>query len=198
MRANIRLAFGLAALPAILLQNNLIGILIQTIYVIILAVLHGRRFRALPNLILLLSVSAAHILQPNGLLLFTIGSFPVTLGALLIGSRKACTLIALLYLSHYMVSGKPRFPGRIGSLVSLQFTYFDAISTTWHTITPKRPLIGAIDTLLLRMSETRTPAPLKQEQTRVPLKTLLIEVIHPVILWALFLLGSEAILPILI
>jgi len=153
-RSHLRLAFGLAALPAILLQDSLVGIALQTMIVIILAITHGRHFRLLPNLILLISVSSAHLLQPNGLHLASIGGFPITAGALLLGSRKALVLIALLYLSHYMVTGKPRFPGKLGRLVSMQFYYVDRITTGWRSITPKRPFIAAIDRLLLVIGES--------------------------------------------
>ena len=77
-KSHLRLLLGLMSLPAILLQDNLVGIALQVLLVIILAVTHGRRFRLLPNLILLISVSSAHLLQPNGLHLASIGGFPIT------------------------------------------------------------------------------------------------------------------------
>jgi hypothetical protein len=193
--SNLHLITGLAVLPAILLQDNLVGIGFQTIYVIILAISHGRKFRILPNLILLISVSAAHLLQPNGLHLFSIGTFPITLGALLLGARKACTLIALLYLSHYMASGKPKFPGRLGSLISLQFTYFDAITTDWHAIYPKRPFIAAIDKLLFGLSVQDTSVTVQTTVKTASLRAILYSTVHMVVLWSLFVLGTLEVLP---
>lgn len=201
MRAtNVKLFMGIISLPAILLQNNLIGIVLQTIYVIVLSVTSGRKFRVLPNLILLFSVSSAHLLQPNGLLLFTIGSFSVTLGALLLGARKALALIALLYLSHYMVTGKPQFPGKLGRLISLQFFYFDAITTKWRGIAPKRPFILAIDKLLHTVSEQSAGD--RQRSESAPAMASAIDLarqgVHVVVLWGLFLAGSLHVLPVLI
>ncbi len=199
--ANIRLVMGLVALPAILLQKSFIGIIIQATYVILLATSHGRRFKIIPNLILLFSVSSAHLLQPHGLHLFSIGRFPITAGALTLGAHKACTLIALLYLSHYMVTARPQFPGKLGKLISMQFYYFERITTTWQTITPKRPVIKAIDQVLLNVSGSSLespPHPSKQAAREDHLvKDLISNGVHLVILWGLFLLGSLAILPVI-
>lgn len=196
--SNLRLTAGLLALPAILLQDNTFGVMVQAVYVIVLAISHGRRFRLLPNLILLISVSSAHLLQPNGLLLFSIGDFPITVGALVLGMRKAFTLIALLYLSHYMVTGKPRFPGTLGRLISLQFYYFDKITSGWKAISPKRPFIGAIDSLMLSLTDSdkdgqsgfeisASRSGTKREWT--------INSLHVLVLWALYSLGKVGILP---
>jgi len=195
--ANIRLFTGLIALPAILLQDNPFGIMLQALYVIVLALTHGRKFRLLPNLILMLSVSSAHLLQPNGYLIVSIGSFPITLGALLLGLRKAFTLIALLYLSHYMVTGRPEFPGRLGKVISLQFYYFDKITSGWRDITPKRPFIKAVDTLMLNLTEEKA-APIMsngKEEVVFNRRELLENILHTVVLWGLFLLGAWHILP---
>ncbi len=195
--ANIRLFTGLVALPAILLQDNPLGVMLQAIYVIILALTHGRKFRLLPNLILMLSVSSAHLLQPNGYLIVSIGSFPITLGALLLGLRKAFTLIALLYLSHYMVTGRPEFPGRLGKVISLQFYYFDKITSGWREITPKRPFIKAVDTLMLNLTEEKAASIMSIGKDEVVFnrRELLENILHTVVLWGLFLLGAWHILP---
>lgn len=199
--ANIRLAMGLLALPAILLQKSFIGIILQALYVIVLAVSHGRRFRILPNLILLFSVSSAHLLQPHGLQLFSIGNFAITAGALVLGARKAFTLIALLYLSHYMVTARPNFPGKLGKLISLQFYYFERITTIWRTITPKRPFIKAIDNMLLQLSvggkepfstQVKEKASVTSSARNIGKNTL-----HLIILWTLFVLGNLAIFPVI-
>jgi hypothetical protein len=195
--ANIRLFTGLLALPAILLQDNPFGVMLQAVYVIVLALIHGRKFRLLPNLILMLSVSSAHLLQPNGYLIVSIGSFPITLGALLLGLRKAFTLIALLYLSHYMVTGRPEFPGRLGKVISLQFYYFDKITSGWREITPKRPFIKAVDTLMLNLTEEKAASIMSIGKDEVVFnrRELLENILHTVVLWGLFLLGAWHILP---
>lgn len=198
--SNLRLTAGLLALPSILLQDNSLGVLLQALYVIVLAITHGRRFRLLPNIILIISVSSAHLLQPHGLLLFSIGTFPITVGALVLGMRKALTLIALLYLSHYMVTGKPEFPGKLGRLISLQFYYFENITTSWKNITPKRPFIAAIDKLMLGLSDTTESVPMDNEGKRPTARQasahgIAVNAMHVVVLWILFALGAVGVLP---
>jgi len=198
-RANLRLSIGLLMLPAILLQNNLVGVALQASYIIILALAYGRRFKLLPNLIILLSVSAAHLLQPNGLRLFSIGTFPITAGALALGARKALVLIGLLYLSQYMVTGRPNFPGKLGKTISLQFYYFERITTEWKNI-QKKPFIGALDTLLFtleRIDTTGDHSTLPQIRL-ADRRDYVLGGWHVVVLWGLYFLGSFGILPILV
>lgn len=199
-KSHLRLLLGLMSLPAILLQDNLVGIALQVLLVIILAVTHGRRFRLLPNLILLISVSSAHLLQPNGLHLASIGGFPITAGALMLGARKALVLVALLYLSHYMVTGRPRFPGKLGTLISMQFFYVDRITTGWHSIHPKRPFIGAIDRLLLSLEEQEaeaidTNAEKHKHGTMATPLEIWANVGYLCLIWALYLTPLMGILP---
>lgn len=194
-QSHVRLSMGLVSLPAILLQDNLLGIGLQVLYVILLAITHGRRFRLLPNIILLFSVSSAHLLQPNGLHLFDVGGFPITLGALLLGARKALVLMALLYLSHYMVTGRPEFPGKLGRLISLQFYFFDKITSSWRSVTPKRPFIGAIDRMMGLLEQEEDPLPTAKTQEQATTSSVLINLGHAVILWVIFFLGAGNLLP---
>jgi len=203
--ANIRLGMGLLALPAILLQNNFAGTILQTAYVVVLAATHGRRFRVVPNLVLVVSVSIAHLLQPNGLHLFSIAGFPVTAGALILGAQKAFILMGLLHLSHYMVAARPQFPGKLGGLISLQFYYFERITTVWKNIEPKKPFIGAVDRLMETLEhgngserdgsvDNPPPADVRNAGNSVR-KEMTYGSIHLAVLWTLYILGSSHILP---
>jgi hypothetical protein len=183
---NIRLLFGIAILPALFFQNNITALFLQTLYAIFLALSSGRKFKLLPNVVLLVGLSLAHLLQPNGLLLFTLGSFPITLGALVLGSHKAFLLISLIYLSQYMVSSKPTFPGKLGALISMQLFYFGQISLTWSAIVPKKPFIGAIDNLLFQLEQ---PSQDYKESLLTKDEKILPKVIHLILFWTLFSLG---------
>lgn len=189
-RANVRLLAGLAMLPALLFQESLGAQFLQVAYAVMLALMYGRRFKLGPNLIVLLSVTAAHVFQPNGLHLLNVFSFPVTAGALLIGVRKALTLIGMLYLSQFMVTGKPRLPGRLGALLSLQFTYFDRITKRWEGFDKRHPL-ASLDTLLLSFDHTEEGldaggAPVVAASQKEIAATLL----HIACMWLLFTLGT--------
>jgi hypothetical protein len=184
---NIKLLFGITILPALFFQNNITALFLQTLYAIFLALSSGRKFKLLPNVVLLVGLSLAHLLQPNGLLLFTIGSFPITLGSLILGSHKAFLLISLIYLSQYMVSSKPTFPGKLGALISMQLFYFGQISLTWSSISPKKPFIGAIDNLLFQLEQPNQNFKGALSATD---EKIFPKVIHLVIFWLLFVLGK--------
>ncbi len=185
----IKLISGLLMLPAVFLHHNVIILFIQAIYCVFLAVKSGRKFKLIPNLLLLFSIPLIHLTQPNGLIIITVFSFPITLGALIVGLRKALILITLLYLSFYMVSDRPQFPGKFGSLVSLQLFYVGQITLTWSTIKQKRPLIKAMDQLLLNLEEKKgTNQAAKKE--KATLKDYFVVAIQLTLFYGLFLLGT--------
>lgn len=149
----LRVLTGAAIIPAIILMDHLAGTFVVTVILILLAIKEGRRFRPLPNIILLTTVSLAHTLQPYGRYLFSILGHPVTLGSLAIGAHKALLLISFIYLSHYIMASRPVIPGKLGSLLSLQFYYLDRLTSEWKSIPRKRPYLAAIDALLVRVSD---------------------------------------------
>lgn len=193
-RADIRLVAGLVMLPAVLLQTSVLFQFVQVCYAVGLAVYFKRRFRLLPNVLLLITVTLVNVFQPNGLHLFDIGSLSVTAGALLVGIRKAFTLIGLLYLSQYMVSAKPKFPGALGRLLSMQFIYVDKIAERWASMDKRKP-IQAIDTLLLSFESENIFIENHEESVDTSQKILIelrYNIIHCALFWILFILGSSA------
>ncbi|MCK9286660.1 MAG: hypothetical protein PHU24_01660 [Sphaerochaetaceae bacterium] len=147
-KANSQLLAGLVMLPALLFQNSFDALVLQTVLAVCIALLSGRKFKLLPNLMILFAVVVANIFQPNGKLLFSILGYPITSGAILIGLHKSFLLIGLLYLSQYMVSGNPAFPGKLGNLIAQQFYYFDLIRNRWSSLDKRHP-IEALDSLLI-------------------------------------------------
>ncbi len=149
------MAAGLVMLPAVVFHSSVGSLAAQVIIFMILQIIRGERIRMLPNIIMIVSVTALNLLQAHGRVLFTLWPLPITQGALEIGLRKALTLIALIYLSRFMVSGKPRFPGRIGMLLSMQFSYYNQFLQHRLSLKPGQ-IVSSLDALLVRM-ETDSP-----------------------------------------
>ncbi|MBK5201165.1 MAG: hypothetical protein JJE21_06495 [Spirochaetaceae bacterium] len=190
--STLRLISGAFIIVGILLSQSLLLRFCITVFIIILASNSGRKFRLLPNLILLVTISFAHTFSPYGLVIFSIGSYPITLGALSIGANKAFLLISFIYASHYMMSSRPQIPGKLGAIISLQFYYFDRLTTNWHQIEKKRPLIGAIDQLLLGIEKDIDGQPIKPTETRyVVKKDIFIHIFHISIIILLLLIFSD-------
>lgn len=187
--ANVRLSVGLLMLGSFLFQASLACLIVQTLYALLLAYYYRRSMRILPPLMILISVTLANLIQVNGLQLFTLFGLPITAGSLVIGVRKALTLIGLLYLSQFMIAGQPQLPGTLGRLLSLQFTYFDQITRRWKEL-DKSHLMQALDNLLLSFEESELiesedyPAPIPLSSKR-----LFANLIHLLLFWLLFFLG---------
>ncbi len=186
--STLRIISGAIIIVSIILSKSLVSRFLMTVFIIILAINSGRKFRILPNIILLITVSFANTLSPNGLVLFTIGSYPITQGALTIGANKALLLISFIYTSHYMMSSRPQIPGKLGALLSLQFYYFDCLTSKWHQIEKKTPLIGAIDQLLISIEEDAKNNPIEKTETRLANKNDFIYHIFHISVIILFLL----------
>jgi hypothetical protein len=191
--STLRLISGAFIITGVIFSQSLVLRFIITLFIITLALRSGRKFRLLPNIILLVSISLAHTLSPNGLVLFSIGSYPITLGSLSMGANKALLLISFIYASHYMMSTRPQIPGKLGAVLSLQFYYFDRLTTKWRQIEKKTPLIGAIDELLLGIEkEELDRGNIKQKEIRyVEKKDIFVHILHISILLILLFIFSD-------
>jgi len=190
--STLRLISGVFIIAGIILSKSLTLRFCITIFIIILAIKSGRKFRLIPNIILLITVTFANTLSPNGLVLFTIGTYPITLNALIIGANKALLLISFIYASHYMMSSRPQIPGKLGALISLQFYYFDCLTSKWHQIEKKTPIISAIDQLLIGIEDETKNNPIEQKEIRlIETKDIFIHLIHIMVIIFLLLIFSD-------
>lgn len=123
-----KLIFGLLFIPAYLLQQSIIIRTIQFVILISVYILQGGKLRIAPNLMLVSGIILAYTLRPAGKLLFMLGDFPVTEGALISGLTKALMLIGLIYISRLSVSSKLNLKGKAGNLFGRVFYYFEAIT----------------------------------------------------------------------
>ena len=196
-RSNLRIVTGLLMIPAFLLQKNLILMAAQIVFIMMIAVMKGRKIKPVPVIVVLSSVVLMNLLQVNGKVLFTIGSFSVTLGALKIGLDKALTLIGMLYVSQYMVSGKPKLPGKFGQLLSKQFLFFEHIVTSW-----KRPekgnFIESLDVVLEEMEHIYPDSDTSNSETNilyVRKMEIVTESVFVLCMWVGFIVGLLDIFP---
>jgi heptaprenyl diphosphate synthase len=191
-KADSRLITGLIILPAFLLQPSTAATAALALLALGAAAIVGRRIRILPNLLVLVSVTLANLLQANGLVLFEVWGFAVTAGALSIGLKKALTLIGLIYLSQYMVSRRPRLPGLFGYVVSLQLYYFEQITQKWRS-QEKGGLIHRLDQMLYRLEheEAVELQPERSLQAGAPAARVLFVLAS----WALLIPGYLELIP---
>ena len=115
-------------LPGILFQRSLAYLWADIALFIALNLLKKGGIRILPPLIICVSVVFFNLFTPEGLVLFSLGKFKVTLGAVQNGLHKSGVLLAMVFVSQYAVSRDLNLPGKAGGFLSRVFYYFDALS----------------------------------------------------------------------
>ena len=118
-------ATGLLIVPAFVFQTSILLRWLLAAEFMILSVASGKRVRVLPNVIMISGVVAANLITPIGEVLWTVAGFRVTKGALMNGLEKSSLLIGMIYISRWSVRKGFLLPGRLGSLLSLVFFYFE-------------------------------------------------------------------------
>ena len=147
-----RFAFicGVISIPAFLLQDGTLIVVSEAVIFIILSIIAGKRFRPLPVIFMTAGIAVANLLTPYGRILFRLGDFNVTEGALLAGVEKAAVLIGMIYISRFSLRKGLSFPGRLGSLLSRVFFYFGRL-TSGRRI-ERRNIIEQLDLRIIELS----------------------------------------------
>ena len=114
----------LVAVAAVFMINHLIILCVAFAAAIILQLISGRKFLILPHLSLWLFVVISCLFVPNGRVLYKIGNFSITQGALMIGIIKALKLSTATCLSQCAAS--LRING--DNFISLILAYFSGLN----------------------------------------------------------------------
>ncbi|QQO09772.1 hypothetical protein [Breznakiella homolactica] len=118
--------------------------------------LAGKKNNPLITLLIILGIVIFNLLVPYGQVLFSIGFFKITAGALLAGIQKAVTLEGLIMLSRVSIRQDLRLPGSFGAIIGESFRIFEQITERKHIITRKN-IIGGIDQLMIELSNETVP-----------------------------------------
>jgi heptaprenyl diphosphate synthase len=144
-------AAGLCAMPALLFNSSLGGRTIQFLLFWALVLLAGRKHNPAATLLVILSIVFFNLLFPYGEVLFSLGFFRISSGALEAGLNRAMTLEGLFMLSRLTVRQDLRLPGGFGELTGESFRIFALLTERKNSIRV-RDLIAGIDALMLELS----------------------------------------------
>ena len=161
---------GLLVMPALLFNNNTLLRAVQFLGFWFLCWLAGKKNKPLMTILVILVIVGFNLIVPYGQVLFTLGSFRVSSGALMTGIQRAVTLQGLIMLSRLSIRQDLKIPGGFGDLVAESFRFFALIVNSKHKISRKN-LMEDIDRLMLELSEERQSSPLqeiKAPQSRTP------------------------------
>jgi heptaprenyl diphosphate synthase len=142
---------GLCIMPALLFNPNVWGRILQFLFFWALAALAGKKNNPLVTILVILGITAFNLLVPYGRVLFSLGAFSITSGALLAGLRRGVTLEGLFMLSRLTIRQDLRLPGSFGELAGESFRILALIIERKHRLRA-HTIIADIDALLLELS----------------------------------------------
>jgi uncharacterized membrane protein len=148
---------GLASVFPFLRTEQTAAKLFLAAFFMACAAFSGKRIRIVPNIVLALAVTAAHCTVPFGKVLFMLGGYPVSEGALRAGLSRSAAVIGLVYLSRFAVRPRLRFPGRAGRIFSAMLSDFERITRCGLKI-ERRDFWASLDRLLAAAYSSRNEA----------------------------------------
>ncbi|MCL2764034.1 MAG: hypothetical protein FWD40_01985 [Treponema sp.] len=157
---------GLLIMPALLFNPGTEYRLVQFLFFWFLAWLCGKKTNPVITVLIIAFIVIFNLLIPYGRVLFSVGAFKITSGALTAGIHRAITLAALVMLSKVFVRQDLKLPGAFGELLGESLRMFSVIINKKYKISGKN-LVAEIDSLLLELSgEEYLQEAVKEQKTK--------------------------------
>ena len=144
----------LLCIIAILFTQSLLSLVLVTVLMYLMQLSARRKIRVLPPLMLSFSLVLLSLFEPNGRVLYSLGSVAFTSGSLELALTKALRLISLLSASQCLTASNPKLKGRAGALLMLTLSYFSLLSRSFKAT--KGSIIKRIDQALLTTAKGYT------------------------------------------
>lgn len=113
-----------------------------------------KRVKVLPSLLITVSVTFFCLISPFGRVLFRIGSWALTEGALSEGLKKSSTLVGMVFFSQCILSAHFTLPGKMGHFFSEVFSFFGKLHTQSGFLLQSKHISQNLDTMLCSVYET--------------------------------------------
>ena len=149
--ANALCVTGLLIIPAMLFNPDTVTRTGQFIFFWFLSWLSGKKNKPLITLLVIFFIVLFNLIMPYGQVLFSIGIFRITAGALFFGIHRAVTFEGLIMLSKVCIRQDLKMPGKFGKLMSESFRYLAVITESSGRITRKN-FMSDIDNLMIELS----------------------------------------------
>jgi heptaprenyl diphosphate synthase len=144
-------AAGLLIMPSLVFNPSTEFRMIQFLFFCLLVLISGKKINFIFTILIIACIVAFNLIIPYGRVLFSIGAFKITSGALKAGIHRAVTLEALVMLSKVTIRQDLKIPGAFGELLGESLRLFSVIMNRKNHITGKN-LIEEIDSLMLELS----------------------------------------------
>jgi heptaprenyl diphosphate synthase len=142
---------GLIIMPALLFNPFIPFRILQFLLFWFLAWLSGKKNNPIFTILIIFFITALNLIVPYGAILYSIGKFKITAGALMVGIQRAVTLEGLIMLSRVTIRRDLKIPGLFGEMIAESFRIFSVIMNQRHRITRKN-LMNDIDQMMLDLS----------------------------------------------
>ena len=184
---------GLIIMPALLFNPFTPARILLFLFFWFLAWLSGKKNNPVFTLLVIVGIVAFNLIIPYGKVLFSIGKFRITAGALMAGIHRAVTLEALIMLSRFTIRPDLKIPGLFGELIGESFRIFSVIMNQKQRITRKN-LIGDIDQMMVDLSGESEETPHEEALPAARTKTAGFVILAVVTLLSWFPLAAMTIL----
>jgi hypothetical protein len=142
--------------PAFLFQRSTAILAIEILVFFSLSLFRRGRTAILSPFLILCFITFFNLFTPYGKILFRIGTFAVTDGALFQGLRRAEILIGMVFLSQFALDPHITLAGGAGKFLSQMFVAFNRITAEKIPLNPRQILV-AIDNRLFDSYFTDEP-----------------------------------------
>jgi heptaprenyl diphosphate synthase len=155
----------LLIIPAFLFNQDTLWKTIQFFFFWFLAWASGKKNNPLVTIAIIAFITFFNLLAPYGELLYQLGPFRITKGALLAGLRRGITLEGLIMLSRAGIRQDLKLPGYIGELLGESFRLFGLLTEKKITFKEKilqerENVFALLDELLFGLSSAgQAPKP---------------------------------------
>jgi len=145
---------GLLMIPALVFNPDTVSRCFQFVFFIFLVWLSGKKINIFITILVTVFIIAFNLIIPYGKVLFSVGAFKITSGALEAGIHRAVTLQALVMLSKAAVRKDLKLPGTLGFLLGESMRIFSFLTERKLRITRKN-LMTEIDAMMLELSSKK-------------------------------------------
>jgi len=143
---------GILIIPSLLFNPNTELRAAQFIFFLFLVWLCGKKTNLIFTFLFIIFIVVFNLLIPYGQVLFSIGVFKITTGALTAGIHRAVTFAALIMLSKITIRQDLKIPGKFGELISESLFLFSVILNRKYSLKGKN-LIAEIDNIMIDINK---------------------------------------------
>jgi heptaprenyl diphosphate synthase len=149
-------AAGIVMMPALVFNPNPYSRSLQFLFFLFLVWFAGKKNNMFATIAVIAGIVGFNLLAPYGRVLFSIGAFRITQGALRGGLQRAVTLEGLIMLSRFSIRRDLRLPGPPGKLIGESFRILASIQER-RNILSRKNFVAGIDALMIELGQTEEP-----------------------------------------